>query len=186
MAGRLLPPETLIIFPFSSRWASLCWGEGGNLTHNPVSWGTAAKGRLVSCSMGREIYTKYWLKREKIKQKREWAAETSKWEKEKKPRGKGRGKEHWWQSGPNRTESFMLVPTLAISSGSSSSWVQDKKTEVVSTFYLDDSPFWSQFIVNRLPADASLVWSFGVQRLGSPDLCICLFVLYNLRRCLYN
>lgn len=78
------------------------------------------------------------------------------------------------------TGSFSLVnkvPRLAISSGSSSPWGQDKKTEVVSIFYLHISPFWARFIVILLPADASLVWPIGVQRLSSPDLCICLFLL---------
>ena len=59
-----------------------------------MSWGRAAKSRLVPYSVGREISAKHWLKREKIKQKREQVVETSVWEKEKEPRGKGRGKEH--------------------------------------------------------------------------------------------
>lgn len=99
---------------------------GGKPNPQPHELG---EGSWVPCSVGREISPKDWLKREKIKKKREWVVETSVWEKE--LRGKERGKEHWWQSGPNPTASFMLVekvPILALSSGSSSSRGQDNRS----------------------------------------------------------
>lgn len=66
--------------------------------------------------------------------------------------------------------------------------LEDKKRKqtLFPFFNVDISHFCTQIILTLLPDDAALVWPFGVQRLGSPDLCICLFVLYIPRRCLYN
>lgn len=61
-----------------------------------------------------------------------------------------------------------------------------RKQKLLSFLNVDISHFCTQIILTLLPDDASLVWPLGVQRLGSPDLYICLFLLYNLRRCLYN
>lgn len=61
-----------------------------------------------------------------------------------------------------------------------------RKQKLLPFFNVGISHFCTQTILTLLPDDASLSWPLGVQRLGSPDLCICLFLLHNLRRCLNN
>lgn len=50
-----------------------------------------------------------------------------------------------------------------------------RKQELLLFFNVDISHFCTQIVLTLLPDHASLAWPFGVPRLGSPDLCICLF-----------
>lgn len=124
------------------------------------------------------------VKEEKIEQD----VEKKMWENEKEPEGKGKGTLMAKQNQPLRK---FYVGRKAPGFGCFFRlqfflWARQKKRDDVPILCLDFFHFWTQFIVIMLPADASLVWSFGVQRLGSPDSCIRLFLLYNLRSCLYN
>lgn len=61
-----------------------------------------------------------------------------------------------------------------------------RKQKLFPFFNVGISHLCTEIILTVLPDNASLVWPFGVQGLGSADLCICLFLVHKPRRCLYN